>query len=650
MFAKPPRPFSVPKHRLYRWVLALGSVGVACAARLAIEPLVGNHLQYVVFVAAIVVATWIAGKDGGLLSVVASALAGHYLFVEPRFRFDFTPNDTAAILVFAAVGIGLVWLVSSWRDAQLHVRDLHQEIFSVLEQLPVGVLTADSRGNLVFANREIERVFGQRFLPTHLTSFRREYQPFHADGSPLTQEESPLLAAVKGQAAPGEDIDVVRADGTRVQARISATPIRRDDGSIVGGAVVVVDVTESKRMEARVREQAAELERANRVKDEFLATLGHELRTPLNAIVGWAGMLLRGGLSEDVTRRAHEAIARNADAQRALIEDVLDVSRIVSGKIRLDAHQVDVEVPVRNVLDTIRPLAAEKKILVTTDFGQGPASVWGDSSRLQQVFLNLLSNAVKFTESGGSVHVSIRRTEGEVEVRVADTGIGIAAEMVPHVFERFRQADSSSTRSHTGLGLGLAIVRHLVGLHGGTVEAQSEGIGHGAVFIVRLPYRPMQDRRNAESAAHPRHAAAIVPATPPAPSLCGVRVMVVDDEADSRELARSVLAMSGASVWTAASATNALELLETETPDVMLVDIAMPTMDGYALVQSVRGGRSRSARVPAIAFTAYAREEDRWLSLTNGFQMHLAKPVDPCTLIRAIASVLENERASGETD
>ncbi len=451
---------------------------------------------------------------------------------------------------------------------------------------------------------------------------------------------------VGGAEIRDNEFDFVYEDGTTRTLFGNATPLRDQQGQVRGSIGVFMDVTERRRMESRLREQAEELERVNRVKDEFLATLGHELRTPLSAIVGWSSLLLKGQLTGPAVQRAHEAIARNAESQRTLIEDVLDVSRIVGGRVRLETRLTDVTGAINAAVESVRPYAEERSITIRTTFRDGPTTVMGDMSRLQQVFLNLLTNAVKFTGTGGLIRVSTDRVGGDVVVRVEDDGIGIPGHLLSHIFERFRQADSSATRKHTGLGLGLAIVRHLVELHGGTVMADSAGEGQGATFTVRLPFRSLEKRPRSAVSGRPRvERAATVPSL--ALRLRGVRVMVVDDEPDARELATAVLEESGASVEVAASGREALTRLKASNPDVFLIDIAMPEMDGLTLIREIRQSQGRAAHAPAVACTAYARAEDRQRALASGFQLHLAKPVQPEVLIEAVASVWERAAAGG---
>jgi len=386
-------------------------------------------------------------------------------------------------------------------------------------------------------------------------------------------------------------------------------------------------------------EQAArtEAERANRMKDEFLATISHELRTPLNAILGWA-TLLRGGAQDAAVRdRALATIERNAKSQARLIEDILDVSRIISGKLRLDVKRFDVATIVNAAVEVVRPAASARTITLDVRVADGVGSVEGDPDRVQQVVWNLLINAVRFTSVGGTIAVLATRDDEEVELRVRDSGVGIAAADLPHIFERFRQVDSSTTRQHGGLGLGLAIVRHLVELHGGVVTAESEGLGKGATFIVRLPARatPMSAAKPRTSKDDSMEAPVDASAAKP---LAGVRIVVADDDVDSRDVIATTLERAGAQVALAASAREALELVLRTRPDVLVSDIGMPGEDGYALIRQVRSlPASSGGAVPAVALTAYARTDDEQRALTAGFHEHVAKPADPGTLTAVVA-------------
>ena len=389
-----------------------------------------------------------------------------------------------------------------------------------------------------------------------------------------------------------------------------------------------------------------EAERANRLKDEFLATLSHELRTPLNAILGWAFMLDRGQLDPERQRTAVGTIVRNAEAQKRLIEDVLDLSRIVSGKMRIEMAPVELAAVVAAAIEMVRPAAHAKEIDLVFDLAPG-ALILGDADRLQQIAWNLLSNAVKFTPKHGRVAVRVEPENSYVTLTVSDSGIGIEADFVPHLFERFRQADGSSARQHGGLGLGLALVRHLTELHGGTVGARSAGRDQGTTVAVTFPVRAVSAAREAGG---PRDADATPDAAPRQDTLRGIRVLVVDDEADARELVAAVLGPLGAHVRRAGTAAAALEALRAWRPHVLLADIGMPVEDGYALIASVRAlGEAEGGMTPAAALTAYAGPADRTRVLAAGFQEHIVKPALPEDLARAVERLARGASATPGT-
>jgi signal transduction histidine kinase/CheY-like chemotaxis protein len=399
---------------------------------------------------------------------------------------------------------------------------------------------------------------------------------------------------------------------------------------------------ERERDELLVREHAArvEAERHSRMKDEFLATLSHEMRTPLNAIIGWTHILQQrgGALSADV-QRAVDVIDRNARAQSRLVEDLLDISHIISGKVRLDVQRVHLAAVIEAAIEAVRPAADARSIRLQQTLDPLAAPIKGDPNRLQQVVWNLLSNAIKFTPKGGRVQVVLERVNSHLEITVSDTGIGIDPDFLPHVFDRFRQEESGTTRRAGGLGLGLAIVKELVALHGGEVRAKSPGTGHGASFLVALPLPAVHSAEEAPPRAHPR--AEIEVSGPCAnTSLAGVRVLVVDDDPDGRELVRALLENCDATVTAAGSAAEALAHLQSSPPDILVTDIGMPAVDGYDLLRQVRQlPPERGGKVPAIALTAFARSSDRTRALLAGFQIHLAKPIDAPELIAAVASL-----------
>jgi signal transduction histidine kinase/CheY-like chemotaxis protein len=389
--------------------------------------------------------------------------------------------------------------------------------------------------------------------------------------------------------------------------------------------------------EAQAARQSAE--EASRLKDEFLATVSHELRTPLTAMLGWAYLLRAGHLDEPSAKNALETIERNARAQSQLIDDLLDVSRIITGKLRLDVRQIDPLSFIDSAIEALRPAAEAKGVRLQKVLDTGVNSIAGDPARLQQVIWNLLSNAIKFTPKGGQVQVRLERVNSHIEIAVSDTGSGISPKFLPHVFDRFRQADQSTTREYGGLGLGLAIVRHLVELHGGTVRAESLGEGEGATFTVLLPLLTVYHSEVEIARVHPK--ATDTPPSPDCPEkLDGLKVLVVDDEANTRELLSVVLTRCGAIVTTAGNVREALSSIESSRPDVLISDIGMPGGDGYELIRKVRAlTAEQGGKIPAVALTAYARTEDRLRVLRSGYQMHIPKPVELTELVAVVANL-----------
>ena len=389
---------------------------------------------------------------------------------------------------------------------------------------------------------------------------------------------------------------------------------------------------------------------ASRLKDEFLASLSHELRTPLNAVVGYAHMLRAGLVAGEKQTRAIEAIERNATSLSQIVEDVLDISRIISGKIRLNVQPVDFPQIVGNAVEAVSPAADAKGVRIETVLDPDASPVSGDPERLQQVLWNLLSNAVKFTSRGGKVQVRLARVNSHVELSVADTGVGISSEFLPHVFERFRQGDASMARERGGLGLGLSIARQLAEMHGGTIEAASGGLGLGSTFTLKLPLMIVHPISRDDSArVHPRAVARAQ--SIPLGDLEGVRVLAVDDDADAVTLVADLLQAAGARVRTAASADDALRLMETEPPQVLVTDLGMPQVDGFQLINRIRTHHNPLVRrVPAAALTAYARSEDRVKALRAGFQIHMAKPIDPAELITTVAALARRFGPDGVDD
>jgi signal transduction histidine kinase/CheY-like chemotaxis protein len=412
--------------------------------------------------------------------------------------------------------------------------------------------------------------------------------------------------------------------------------------------IAVRKQAEEERARLLIREQTAraEAEAANRNKDEFLATLSHELRTPLTAILGWSHLLRSKKLDDADINRAIDTIERNAKSQSQLIDDLLDVSRIITGKLQIDRAPVALANVIEAAYDAVRPAAEAKEIHF--DFSVEPARslVMGDQNRLQQVFWNLFSNAVKFTPHGGEVKVAATINNGSVRVSVTDTGIGISDEFLPFIFDRFRQADGSTTREHGGLGLGLAIVRHLMGLHQGTVEVESEGRGRGSTFTIMLPTAASDVVARSAAAHTVVYDSGALQSFSSAEALQGLRILVVDDEADARDLLMTILKRCGSDVRCSESASDAMQTFSEWNPDILVSDIGMPNEDGYSFIKRVRQLKSdRAQKIPAVALTAYATDEDRLRALEAGFHTHVPKPIEPENFVSSIASVLKSQEA-----
>jgi PAS domain S-box-containing protein len=523
---------------------------------------------------------------------------------------------------------------------------------------PVGIFLTDVNGFCTYANPRFQAIcdlslsdaLGDRWLQAvHL----EDRQQVIADWFTYTQEIREYSDEFRFQTRSGE----VR------WTHVRSSPMFSNTGELMGHVGTVEDITGRKSAEAArvqiIQEQAArqQAEAANRMKDEFLAVLSHELRTPLNSMMGWARLLRTKKFDEETTARALETIERNARSQAQLIEDILDVSLIVRGKLRLNLCPINFASVVEQAIESVRPLAEAKGIQLETSLADSAISVCGDPNRLQQIVWNLLTNAIKFTPEQGRIVVELIQQQEQAQLRVTDSGIGIQPEFLPHVFERFRQADGTTTRPHSGLGLGLAIVRHLIELHSGTVQAESEGEGQGASFTVQLPLLRQSERQN-ENPAKPLnlthalasdspeenlHPSSFIPHPSSLPACFdGIKVLVVDDEADTREVLAVTLAESGIEVTTAASAQEALTVLKSWQPKLLVSDIGMPGEDGYSLIRQVRRlPPAEGGSIPAVALTAYSREEDRKQVLSAGFQMHVSKPVEATELLQAIATLSE---------
>jgi len=542
-------------------------------------------------------------------------------------------------------------LLSAKEALELKTRELARSLAvmgATLEATWDGILVTDEAGRVTAFNER----FAEMWRVPRDVAAATDRIPDYLAGQ--VADRRAYLERVAGihATAPAESHGVLNLEDGRVFEGFSRTQVV--DGRTVGRVWTFRDVTEHRRAEEAARQAAeerrqlleseqfarGEAERANAMKDEFLATVSHELRTPLNAILGWAHLLRTGAMTAAQNQQGLEVIERNARAQTQLIEDLLDMSRIISGKMRLDIQSVDPTAFIEAAIETVKPAAEAKSVRLSTLLDPGAGPVNGDPGRLQQVVWNLLSNAIKFTARDGRVQVVLERVNSHIEIAVADTGVGIKPEFLPHVFDRFRQEKASRTRSATGLGLGLSIVKHLVELHGGSVRAISAGEGRGATFTVCLPLTVVQREDGLGQRLHPRGCSATSPLFR-SPDLSGIKVLVVDDQPDARDMIRRVLEDCEADVATAGSAAEALRAVEEARPDVLVSDIGMPDVDGYELLRRIRAlGQPPGGHLPAIALTAFARSEDRTRALRAGFLAHVAKPVEPSDLLATVASVV----------
>jgi PAS domain S-box-containing protein len=529
-------------------------------------------------------------------------------------------------------------------DAQCDIREAEQRFRLLVENITdYAIFMIDSEGRVASWNSGAQHLLG---YSTEEIVGQPTGRLFEDEGATLAREMQEAHSTGRATSAGWR----VRKDGTRLFVEGVMTAVRDDQGQLLGYSKLMKDITDKRRIDIE-REQLlrseraarSEAERSGRMKDEFLATLSHELRTPLSAVLGWSQVLGQvNGASREV-RDGLKVIERNARAQSQIIEDLLDMSGIISGKVRLEMQKVDLASIVEASISAIRPAAEAKGVELRTAVGRRATAVSGDANRLQQVFWNLLTNAVKFTPKGGRVSVTLKRAGSQFEVVIADSGEGIDGAFLPHVFERFRQADASTSRRHGGLGLGLSIVKQLVELHGGSVNAASDGHGKGSTFMVALPV--MASRASSVepgeeapelSRAEPEELAAGTSYA----NLWGVKVLVVDDEPDARSLIERLLRECQATVMTAASVREAMEQVVREKPDVLLSDIGMPKEDGYALIRRIRALSGEKGQIPAIAVTAYARAEDRATAIQAGYQLHLAKPVEAVKLVEMVASLV----------
>lgn len=633
-------------------------IGAAILIRQLVHPWMGPGYPFITIFPAVCALAWWRGFWPGAIGAIVGGMAAEYLFVDPRGRlFPVTTPGWVGLVMYLGACALIVMLGERRRRAAARAREGDQAasiLATIVESTPDAVISKTLEGRITSWNPGAERIFG--------------YTAAEAVGQHIfliipderRDEETSILSRVRRGERIVFDTQRRTKDGRLLDISLSVSPLHDGSRRVVGASKIARDITEKKRAErerdallASERMARSEAERLSRVKDDFVATLSHELRTPLNAILGWSQLIRRPDASPEDITEGLAVIERNARSQSQMIEDLLDVSRIVSGKIRLDVQRVKLVSVIEQAIASAKPAAEGKQIRLQAILDPRTNIVNGDPTRLQQIVWNLLSNAIKFTPKGGRVQIVLRRVNSSVLIEVSDTGIGVRPDMLDVIFERFRQVESSTTRRFAGLGLGLSIVRHLTELHGGSVRASSEGEGKGATFTVELPLAVLHPEPAPEQArVQPVHAGER-PSLAKA-DLSGVRVLVVDDERDSRAVMTRVLRECGAEVHDAESVDDALRLFREIRPDILLSDIGMPQRDGYELIRVIRSMRpEEGGGVPAAALTALARSEDRTRAMMSGFQVHVSKPIEPSELVAVVASlarlsVRANEATGGD--
>ncbi|HEY6215590.1 MAG TPA: PAS domain S-box protein [Pyrinomonadaceae bacterium] len=590
-------------------------------------------------------------REGGSDDCFAAALAGKGSVSE---NHPYGPSETGVFESHYSPlldehdnvigGIAVITDITARKQAEDAAHTAYRQLSFHVESSPLAVVEWDSDFRVSRWSASAERLFGWKadeVIGKHVNEWRFVFA-----------DDVDAVALVTNRQREGVEVQGIQRNrnytrgGTVLFCEWYNSVLRDDRGKLVSVLSLVLDVTarqsaEEERAASLLRERDARrhAEEADRLKDEFLATLSHELRTPLTSILGWASMIRNGEVEGNNASRAIETIERNARSQARLIDDLLDVSRIITGNLRLDLHPLNLAPIVEGALDALRPTADVKGIKLQTHFVPEECLVKGDPNRLRQVIWNLLSNAIKFTQRGGSVSIDLTCVESTARLTVSDTGDGISAEFLPYVFDRFRQAEGSISRKQGGLGLGLAVARHLVELHGGTITAESEGLGNGAVFTVDLPLA--QERRDPARAEERRREVERRHSRSGVIRLDGIHVLLVEDDDDSRKLLGTMVKHYGAKVTSTKSAAKALEVFENEVPDVIISDIGMPDQDGYELIRKLRAlPVEKGGNIPAIALTGYASRKDRERALNSGYNQHIAKPIEQADMISAIAALV----------
>lgn len=634
---------------LRRYASALAAVGVATMVRLPLQPLLGSSAPYLLFVPAIAATAWHAGLGPGLLATVLSAATARLIFIPPYGSFLIPgPEVFVSLVLFIGTGAFISYVTEALRRARQHADAERATLAAALLSIGDGVIVSDDDGRVTLMNSVAQQLTGWTLARARTRPVREVFHIVNEATGDLV--EDPVTRVLRECQIVGlaNHTTLIAANGARWPIDDSGAPVRDADGVVFGAVLVFRPIVEQRRVEAereaafaREREARVDAEAANRTRDEFLATLSHELRTPLNAILGWARMLGDPSVSEEHRHHAIAVIQRNAEAQGALIGDLLDMSRFMTGKMRLSFQSVQLADVVADAIDAVRVAAEFKQISLDlmTDRAVGP--IVGDPDRLRQLVWNLLLNAVKFTPRQGRIAVSLEASDSHMTLRVKDSGIGISAELLPRIFDRFTQGDASMSRAHGGLGLGLALVRQIAEAHGAMVTAESQGPGTGATFMVALPIlvgevqnmRPGVELDEKDS----------VPDLDALPSLTGVRVLVVEDDEDGRDLLDVLLSGRGADVQCAGSVDAALNVLDGWLPHVVVTDIGMPGQDGFAFRRRLQAAGHE--KVPMIALTGYTAAGDRSRVLDAGFVTHVSKPVDLKILVEAIIAAKGSAQA-----
>jgi signal transduction histidine kinase/ActR/RegA family two-component response regulator len=611
-----------------RYALSVAVVLAAIAIRAAFDPVFGARYAFLIFVLAITAAGWFGGFGPGALATVLSAGSAAVVWLPPPGFAVVGLADRVAFGVFLVIGLSVSAAMESLHRARRRAERTEDDLRRISDAVPplIAYIGADRRFRFVnqpyaARHRRVRAAVIGAAVPDVLGAERYARMRPHLDAA-LGGTKVSFELLMPYEEEPHEQL-------------VTYVPDRADDGTVRGAIVVITDLTHTKAAEreraqllVRTEEARAAAEAANRSKDEFLAVLSHELRTPLTSMLGWARLLRTPNLPASRLAHGLDVIERNTRLQARLISDLLDISRIVAGKLQVERHEVELVATVEAALESLQGEIEAKGITISRWLDPAASRMLGDGTRLQQIVVNLLSNAVKFTPSGGAVTIQLVADQDRARLSVSDTGVGIAPDVLPNVFDRFLQARTPSNRGSGGLGLGLAIVRHLVELHGGRVWAESPGLDQGATFTVELPL--LTERRAATDARGPLDRA---------PHLDGLHVLLVEDDVDAREMLRIILVGAGATVTTADTVDAALEAAATDPPGLVVSDIGLPGRDGYDLVRAMREGEARRGErpVPAIALTAFAAVEDRQRAFAAGFQFHLPKPVDPGHFVALVA-------------